>query len=107
MADTALQSRLKNCLQTILELEPALEQLTVRHEMEGELAKLKAFMQRVELMELSEDAVRHIEEATMTFLEGMRLPIMSLNAKLAHMNLDEKVAPMQYRGTLSNARLLQ
>lgn len=107
MADTALQIRLKSCLQTILELEPALEQLTVRHEMEGELAKLKTFMQRVERMDLSEDAVRHIEEATMAFLEGMRLPIMSLNAKLAHMNLDEKVAPMKYRGTLSDVRLLQ
>ncbi len=107
MADTVLQSRLKSCLETILELEPVLDQLAVRHEMESELAKLKTFMQRVELMDLSEDSVRHIEEATTAFLEGMRLPIMSLNAKLSHMNLNAKMAPTKYSDKLSDARLLQ
>lgn len=107
MAVTALQSRLKNCLQTVLELEPILEQLAIRHEMETELAKLKTFMERVEGMDLSEDSVRQIEDATMTFLEGMRLPIMSLNAKLSHMDFTGKTNSVKYVHKASGARLLQ
>ncbi|MFI3271642.1 MAG: hypothetical protein R3Y11_06000 [Pseudomonadota bacterium] len=107
MADIVLQSRLKNCLQTILELEPVLEQLAVRHEMDAELAKLKTFMQRVEHMDLTTESVSHIEEATMAFLEGMRLPIMSLNAKLSHMDFLSKAAPVKCSRKPSGARLLQ
>ncbi len=110
MAETVLQSRLKNCLQTILELEPALERLAVHHEMESELVKLKAFMQRVEHMELRENSVHHIEEATKTFLEGMRLPIMSLNAKLSHVELKTETASAALSGhehKRSNTWLLQ
>lgn len=107
MADRVLQNRLKSCLQTILELEPVLDQLTVRHHMESELAKLKVFMQRVEHMDLTEECVEHIEEATMAFLEGVRLPIMSLNAKLSHMELNAKPAVATFSSKLSDVRLLQ
>lgn len=77
----ALQSRLKSCLQTILDLEPMLDSLECKRGMETELETLKAFMHRAGHMDLDEHSVRRIEEATNCFLEEMRVPVSQVAIK--------------------------
>lgn len=72
-----LHSRLKNCLQTILDLEPALDRLELGKDLVREFSMLKTFMERLDVVSLAEDDVRRIERATTNFLEELRGPVMA------------------------------
>ncbi len=78
-----LQSRLRNCLQTILELEPDLEGLELGHDLMKEFDMLKSFMEKLDDVELQEDDVRRIETATANFLEELKGPLASLHERNA------------------------
>lgn len=67
-----LQIRLKNCIQTILELEP--EEIFhdgCRH-FAPEMRALEGYLAQVGQMALREDDVRRMESATDTFLAELR-----------------------------------
>ena len=67
---STLQLRLKNCIQTILELEPQIgADLSDRYFVE----ELRRFLDSVEQMRLGEDDVERLESATATFLEELGL----------------------------------
>ena len=71
---STLQLRLKNCIQTILELEPQIgADLSDRYFVE-EFMALRRFLDSVEQMRLGEDDVERLESATATFLESWGSP---------------------------------
>ena len=70
-----LHVRLKNCLQTILELEPDMSSLHLRTEFRTELETLKEYLNRVEDLDLAEEDVLRLERATANFLDELRLPL--------------------------------
>lgn len=70
---STLQLRLKNCIQTILELEPDMRAGIWGRHFDEELSTLKAYLQRVDAMELAEDDVQRLESATAGFLAELRL----------------------------------
>ncbi len=72
---SSLQLRLSNCLQTILELEPALQKLEMGHMLTKELAELKTLIGRLHGVHLAEDDVTRIEHATSSFLDELRMPM--------------------------------
>ncbi|HEU6437884.1 hypothetical protein FVW20_01695 [Desulfovibrio oxamicus] len=76
-----LHSRLKNCLQTILELEPDLERLELGGELMQEFTVLKSFMERLDAVLLDEDDVRRIERATANFLEELKGPVSAMRRR--------------------------
>ncbi|GFM35463.1 hypothetical protein [Desulfovibrio psychrotolerans] len=77
----ALQSRLRNCLQTILELEPDLEGLEIGHDLMKEFDLLKSFMEKLDDVELQEEDVRRIETATANFLEELKGPLSDMRER--------------------------
>ena len=70
---STLQLRLKNCIQTILELEPDMRAGVLGRHFDEELTILKDYLQQVDQMNLAEDDVRRLEKATATFLAELRL----------------------------------
>ena len=66
--------RLKNCLLTILELEPELERLQLPDEFRNELLLLKQHFEKIEHIEFYEEDLQRLELATAKFLEELRLP---------------------------------
>ncbi|MDR2743983.1 MAG: hypothetical protein LBB66_02120 [Desulfovibrio sp.] len=67
-----LQFRLKNCIQTILELEPDFDgRLRGRH-FNNEISVLKTYLQQVDRMVLAEDDVQRLETATANFLAELK-----------------------------------
>ncbi|NJB66900.1 hypothetical protein GGQ74_000540 [Desulfobaculum xiamenense] len=70
-----LQTRLMNCLETIIELEQDLERLELGHVLLDEFSQLKAFMKRIDQVNVDEDDVRRIERATSNFLEELKAPM--------------------------------
>lgn len=75
MTKSALQDRLRNCLQTILELEPEIERLELGERLLKEFTLLKSFVERLGSVEVNETDVRRIEEATASFLEELKEPM--------------------------------
>jgi hypothetical protein len=73
-----LYSRLRNCLQTILELEPELERLQLPGTFRSELEVLKQHLDRIRHFEFYEEDLRRLEAATAKFLEELRLPFAHL-----------------------------
>lgn len=73
--NSLLHVRLKNCLQTILELEPDMSSLRMRTEFRTELETLKEYLNRVEDLDLAEEDVLRLERATANFLDELRLPL--------------------------------
>lgn len=71
---STLQLRLKNCIQTILELEPDMRAGIWGRHFDEELSTLKAYLLRVDAMDLAEDDVQRLETATAGFLSELRLP---------------------------------
>lgn len=71
----ALHNRLRNCLQTILELEPQIERLDMGHALTEEFGQLKAFIEKLEDVRLDEDDVERIERATEHFLAEVEAPL--------------------------------
>ncbi|MCA1944092.1 MAG: hypothetical protein LDL30_02265 [Desulfovibrio sp.] len=77
-ARQSLQMRLTNCLQTILDLEPELERLELSDMLLQEYNVLKSFMDNVNSVDLEEQDVRRIEEATESFLAELKAPLALL-----------------------------
>ncbi|SKA71006.1 hypothetical protein [Desulfobaculum bizertense] len=73
--NAVLQTRLLNCLETIVELEQDLERLQLGHVLLDEFSQLKAFMKRIDQVHVEEEDVRRIERATSNFLEELRAPL--------------------------------
>ena len=73
--NSLLHVRLKNCLQTILELEPDMSSLHMRTEFRTELETLKEYLNHVEDLKLAEEDVLRLERATANFLDELRLPL--------------------------------
>ncbi|WP_031485217.1 hypothetical protein [Maridesulfovibrio frigidus] len=72
--------RLNNCLETILELEQALEKLDLNRNFLEELELLKAFMEKIEKVQVTEDDVLRIESATGNFLDELKEPLSHLDS---------------------------
>lgn len=67
-----LNSRLHNCLHTILELEATLEQTKLGPALQNEFTVLKEVMQRLENVNVEENDVCRIEDATGRFLAELK-----------------------------------
>lgn len=77
-------ARISNCLQTILDLEPALEKIEIGKSLLEEFSVLKEFLQKIETVSLNEDDVKRVEIATSNFLEELRVPLaQARNGRLA------------------------
>ena len=72
-------NRLKNCLLTILELEPELERLQLPDAFRNELALLKQHLEKIEHIEFYEEDLQRLEIATAKFLDELRLPLFRTN----------------------------
>ena len=72
-------SRLKNCLLTILELEPDLERLQLPDTFRNELALLKQHLEKIEQIEFYEEDLQRLETATAKFLDELRLPFSHIH----------------------------
>ncbi|MDD4648399.1 MAG: hypothetical protein PHO79_00010 [Desulfoplanes sp.] len=70
-----LQARVLNCLQTILELELELKQLTLSSSMLKDFEELKDLVARIDDLALKEEEVLRIERATAQFLEELKEPL--------------------------------
>lgn len=81
--DHTLQERLKNCIQTILELEPDVERLELGHILREEYSTLREFLERVDSVQLDEGEVERIEKATERFLAELETPLG--NTRESHM----------------------
>ncbi len=76
--ENILQARLKNCLLTIVELEPALSRLSIHSELLSEFKQLKNIISRVSQLDLSLEEVNRIESATSLFLKELDIPLSYL-----------------------------
>lgn len=76
--DNILQARLKNCLQTIVELEPALNRLNIHSELLNEFSQLKNIISKVSQLDISLEEVTRIENATMLLLKELDIPFLTL-----------------------------
>lgn len=63
-----LQIRLKNCIQTILELEPGMRAAGAGRNFDEDFASLKTFLTRIDNMNLAEEDVLRLEGVTGTLL---------------------------------------
>ena len=70
---STLQIRLKNCIQTILELEPDMRAGVWGRHFDQELSTLKDYLHQVDQMNLAEEDVTRLEKATATFLAELHL----------------------------------
>lgn len=73
--DENLAARIANCLHTILELEPDLEQLQFGDYLLRDFNILKMFLAHVEEIEVQEQDVARIEAATEKFLKELKEPL--------------------------------
>jgi hypothetical protein len=73
--DENLSARISNCLHTILELEPDLEQLQFGHYLLRDFNILKMFLSHVEEFDVQEQDVARIEAATENFLKELKEPL--------------------------------
>jgi len=76
--------RISNCLQTILDLEPDLKRLELGDSLLGEFVVLKAFLEKIDTVDLREADVERIERATANFLEELRGPLSQAGEKRAN-----------------------
>jgi len=68
---SVLQIRLKNCLQTILDLQPCMRKI-YRASFAEDFTRLKSYLLRVDNMDLKEEDVKQLENMTMEFLKEIR-----------------------------------
>jgi hypothetical protein len=73
--DPRLQSRLRSCLQTILDLEQSLGQMDATRPILAEFVMLRDICGRIETLMIHEDDVRRIEDATANFLHELQLSL--------------------------------
>lgn len=69
---TLLNSRLRNCLVTILELEEVLEHTHLGPALQKEFSVLKEVMRRLENVAVEESDVCRVEAATSNFLAELK-----------------------------------
>lgn len=62
-----LQIRLKNCLQTILDLQPSMRKF-YHVSFADDFSQLKSYLMRIDNMELAEEDVARLENMTSEFL---------------------------------------
>lgn len=67
---STLQIRLKNCLQTILELEPEMHE-NGEDSFDHEFSSIKAFLTHVDQMDLAEEEVQWMENVTVIVLSEL------------------------------------
>jgi deoxyhypusine synthase len=72
MNSSSLNSRLRNCLVTLLELEEALERTHLGPALQDEFSLLKEVMQRLGQVKVEEHDVCRIEAATGRFLAELK-----------------------------------
>lgn len=75
---SVLQSRLMNCLETIIELERQLKRLELGHVLLSEFNQLREFMDKIDQVAVNEEDVRRIEAATSHFLQELEGPLGAL-----------------------------
>ena len=80
-------SRLRNCLLTILALEPDLERLQLSDSFRNELALLKQHLEKIEQIEFYEEDLQRLETATAKFLDELRLPFSHIHPASARRGL--------------------
>jgi Trp operon repressor len=73
-----LQARLKNCLLTIVELEPALSRLNIHSELLNEFKQLKDIISKISQLDISLEEVTRIENATRLLLDELDIPLSFL-----------------------------
>lgn len=73
--DAELRMRLKNCLQTILELEPDINALHANVRFSEDMRTLRDYLARVGGLDLTEEDVLRLERATARFLKELRFPL--------------------------------
>ncbi len=66
-----LRARLRNCLLTIVEMEPIIKDLDLQSALSSEFRQVKEFSGRVSGLDLSQSEVEKIEEATALFLQEL------------------------------------
>ncbi len=76
-----LQVRLRNCLLTILELEPDLKRLEIGQELLAEYSLLRSFVDKLDEVLLEEEDVCRIERATAIFLDELKLPLSFMHGQ--------------------------
>ncbi|MDE5831903.1 MAG: hypothetical protein K2H64_02785 [Desulfovibrio sp.] len=67
---SVLRIRLKNCIQTILDLEPAMRK-NGESGFDEDFSRLKSFLNHIDEMELGEDDVSRLETAASSFLKEL------------------------------------
>lgn len=67
---SVLQIRLKNCLQTILELEPAIGDQGAEF-FAREFNSIKAYLEKIDKMQLAEEEVTRLEQVTTRVLNEL------------------------------------
>ena len=70
-AELSLQSRLRNCLQTILELKAELGAVSFGMAFMEDLGMIDRFLQKIDSVTLREADVERIEKATAVFLREL------------------------------------
>ncbi len=78
-----LQIRLRNCLQTILDLEPDMEKYSLYENFKKEMTALKDYLKDVDNISLCEADVHRLEQATSFFLQELTLPYVQAQS-LSH-----------------------
>ena len=69
--DLSLHSRLRNCLQTILDLKEEMEGFSFGLVFFDEISMIREFLDQIDDMDLCEDDVRRIEGATELLLREL------------------------------------
>jgi chromosome segregation ATPase len=79
-----LQSRLRNCLQTILEFESDLEFLREGETLQQDFSHLRGLLERLDdELAPTENEVRRVEKATAALLRELEQPLSMLRKRLA------------------------
>lgn len=71
------QSRLRSCLQTVVEMEPLLAPLEEDNILRHEFSVLNNFLQEIESLSLDEEKVLRVENATKHLLQELQGPYFS------------------------------
>ena len=75
MNNSLLQTRLRSCLQTIIELEPTIAQTEIGPKMLVEFEILKKFLKDMDKLSLTEADVERVENSTNVFLQELSVPV--------------------------------
>lgn len=80
LSDRELQSRLKSCLQAVLDLEPELMNHEMGKLMVNEFEVLRSLLDRLPAIAVVEQEVQKVEEATSVFLDELQIPLKDFHS---------------------------